>query len=251
MFCLVWCQGDVLFGVCDLTRLCVGCDWVICVTWLVYVCDTLYGRLCRVHSGTYDLCVCVTLLMHTCDVTRSYVWRDLLVCVWRDSFICVTLCMEDSVTYILERMTCVCVWRYLFIRVMWLVHMCDVTDWYVWRASFKCMTLCMEDSVEYILVCMTRVCVWHYLFIRVMWLVDMCDVTRLCVFRFVWKTLASTIGYIWFGYIWLVKCVTLLIHTCDVTRSYVWCDSFICVPLCMEDSVTCILVKKCSWQSLP
>ena len=83
-FWYVW-----LVCVCDVAYAYVWCDsficvtWLVgvCVTWLVYMCDTLYGRLCHVHSGTYDLCVCVTLLIHTCDVTRSYVWRDWLICV--------------------------------------------------------------------------------------------------------------------------------------------------------------------------
>jgi len=92
---------------------------------------------------------------------------------------CVTLCMEDSVTYILVCMTRVCVWCYLFIRVTWLVYMCDVTRWCVWRASLICVTFCMEDSVTNILVHMTCVCVWRYWFIRVTWLVGVCDVTRL------------------------------------------------------------------------
>jgi len=88
------------------------------------------------------------------DMTHSYVWHDsstgdagnkqLMACAWRDSFICdfTYLCVwHDSFirdmthSYVIWlNYTCdtaLHVWHDSFICVMWLIHMCDMTDSHV------------------------------------------------------------------------------------------------------------------------
>jgi len=83
------------------------------------------------------------------------------------------------------------------ICVTWLIHMWDMTHWYVWHDSFICVTWLIH------MWNMTHSYVWHDSF--------MCDMTHPCACHH------SSI------------CVTWLVQTCDMTHSYAWHDSFICV----------------------
>ena len=76
-----------------------------------------------------------------------------------------------------------------------LVHMCDLTHWYV----------------------------WHDAFIFATWLIHMCDMTHSCMtLAYVWQTHS----YVWHdSLIW----VTWRIHTCDMKHLLIWHDSFTCV----------------------
>jgi len=88
-----------------------------------------------------------------------------------------------------------------FIRVSWLIHMCDMTHSYVCRDSFICVTWLFRTCV------VTHSCVWHDSFVRVSWLIHMCDMTHSRVLR--------------------------CIRVCDTTCLYVWHDASICVPWLM------------------
>jgi len=76
-------------------------DSVICMTWLIHVCDMTHTYV------WHDSFICVTWNIHMCDMTHSSVWHD--------SFVQVT-------------------------QVTWLICMCDMTHSYVWHDSFIYVT---------------------------------------------------------------------------------------------------------------
>jgi len=110
----------------------------------------------------HDSCVCATCLIRTCDMTHLRVRHD-----W-------------------------------FVRVAWLMCMCDMTHSYVWHDSFVCATWLIRTRG------MTHVYVRHDSFVRVTWLIRMCDKTHL---------------YAWHD---SFMCATWLICMCDRTPNWVW-----------------------------
>ena len=66
-------------------------DSVICVIWLIYICDMTHSYV------WHDSFICVTWLSHVCDLTQSCVWHD-------ESFICVTWLSHvcDTMQYALQ-----------------------------------------------------------------------------------------------------------------------------------------------------
>jgi len=87
------------------------------------------------------------------------------------------------------------VWHDSSICVTWLIHMCDMTHSYAWPWINLPLLLLWSAICD-----MTHPYVWH--------------VTLICV---TWHTHMWHDSFI---------CVTWLIHMCDMTRSYVWYDSF-------------------------
>jgi len=89
-------------------------DSLICVTWLIHMCDMTHSYVWR------DSFICVTWLIHTCNVTHYYVWHD--------SFIRVTWLIHTFV------MTHSYVWHdssvglyacFIHIISMFIIYMCD------------------------------------------------------------------------------------------------------------------------------
>ena len=135
------------------------------------------------------------------------------------------------------------------------------THLYVWHDSFMCV---WHDSFTYKCILQWTLCqigrnlVWHDSFIRLTWLlihtcelIYMCDSTHphtgvYCILLFarLVETLCDmTHSYVWHDSVMCVwhdtlicvarliyMCVTPLIHMCAMTHSYVCYDSFICVP---------------------
>ena len=96
-----------LIGMCDMTHwvhrhFAILCVHLPCVTWLVHICVTWRIHMCDVPRS------CVWHESCMCDVTRSYVrhWVH-----WHFAIQCVHLP-----------------------RATWLIHLCDMTCWYVWCA---------------------------------------------------------------------------------------------------------------------
>jgi len=131
--------------------------------------------------------ICVTWLIHIRDMTHS--------CVWHDTFTCVTWLI-----YMCD-MTHSCRRRDSFICVTWLIHMCDMTHSYVWHDSFIRVTWLIP-------------CMWHDTFIHM----NESAQTNL---------LRNTPVSLYACHMSTIKCVTWLVHMCDMTHSYVWHDSFI------------------------
>jgi len=116
------------------------------------------------------------------------------------------------------------VWHDSFIRVTWLIHMCDVTHSYVWHDSFIRVTwpIHMCD--------MTHSYVWHDSCIRVTWLIHTSDMTLSDVWHdsFIRVTLIRVTR--------LDKHLTITIDVyveCVMAHSYMWHDASICVA-CLE-----------------
>jgi len=182
------CQSHrMLRCVCDLTRLCVCRDLFTCVTWLIPMRALCMTRSCVWHDGTY--------VWHSQSLSVSS-------CVCHDSFICVT----------------------------WVVHMCDMTRSYMWHdqqhlhARFANLMACSAVCVTWLIcVCaMTHSHLWRDSLTFVTWR-HVCDVTR--------STCVSAPPISWHAHVcmWNHSCVCVpwRIHRCDMTRSYVWHDSFL------------------------
>ena len=159
--------------------------------------------------------LCVTWLIWLCEMTCLYVWHEEMTrsCVWKDSFICVP----------------------------WLIHMRDMTHSYVWHDSI----MCVEWRIHMCDSCICVEClihVWHDSFVCARWLVYMC-----CMKKWLVHVCGRTHSYVWLIHTWYDSfmcdmthsCVTWLICVCEMTclymcheemtRLYVWKDSFICV----------------------
>jgi len=163
--------------VARLNESCRTYEEVISQTWRSHAGMSQVTRLShkpqRPNGVSY---ICMSHVAHLseymCDMTHSYVWHDSFICVWRD----------------------------IFIRVTWLIDMCDITPWDAQHDSCRCV------------ICSDTAMIHHSVSICVTWLIYMCAT-------------------------WLVHFVTWLSYVCDVTRSYVWHDSFICV---WRDSFICV-----------
>jgi len=162
--------------------------------------------------------ICVTWLIHMRVITHSHVWHDgflvvrsplahLRVVMWLSIYV-MWLFISDAII-LLDYLY---VWHDSFTRVTWLIHMCDMTHSYACHDSFTCVA-------------------W--------WFLGSTQSPRAPACGYVIIYICNVIIYIWCDYlIKLSICVTWLIHTCDVTHSYVWHDSFIRVSW---------LIHTCAW----
>jgi len=130
---------------------------LICVTWLIYICD-------MTHSFVWWWVV-----------THSYVWHVSFICVThsrvrRDSYICCTLRIRVYVRARCDSFICVTclvytcdmtdsfVWHDVSTHVMWagwFIRMCDTSHSQVWHDSFTFVT-CLIYSCD-----MTHPYLWH------------------------------------------------------------------------------------------
>ena len=203
---------------------CIFSDLFVYVTWLVHVCDLTRTCVTWLIHVWLDSCMCVTWLMHVCDLTHACVsqalyWGVLVViylCVWHDSFTCVTWPMHVC----RRRFTDVC-FGDLCVCVTWLVHMCDLTHSCVSQALYWCVLIVVSS------------CMGYDSFISASSHTSKCDMTH-------W--------YFWHG---SSICVTWLVHTRDMTHSFVWmtqsCVSWslywvVCVCVC---AYACVCVHVC------
>jgi len=169
------------------------------------------------------------------DMIQSYVWHDWLY-VWHDWFICVT-------------------WL-IYSRVIWLIHMCDMTHPYArdmayshaWHDSFTCVTWLIHTRLTN-RTADTPLLIWirpplRHQTAHVTWRIHTCDMTRWCVWR-EWFIRVTRLIHMWKAsyahgcHISIIFDVTRLYATwlsirgrdsfiCDMTQSYVWHDSCIC-----------------------
>jgi len=173
------------------------------------------------HSHVWhDSFTCVTWLVHAWDITHIHVWHD--------SFTCVTWLTH------MRDMSHAYVWRDSCRCVTWLVHVCDVTRLCNITLFNKELPHARHDSCTCV-TCLTRVrdmthvYEWRDSFICVTWQVHVCDVIRLCDITLCNKELLH-VRHDWGTCVTCLTRVRDMTHVmCDMTRSYVWHDSFICV----------------------
>ena len=123
-----------------------------------------------------DSFTCVTWLINMCDMTHSYVWHDFIRMIWL-----VHLCDMN------------------YSCVAWLIPMCDMTHAYVRHDS--------QLSVSVVSSMKALIHIW--------------DMTR---------------SYVWHGS-----------FMCHVTHSYAWHDSFICVAwlMCLDRWIVDEITNSC------
>jgi len=102
------------------------------------------------------------------------------------------------------------VWHDPFIRVTWLIHMCDMTHSYVWHDSFICVTRPIHTCD------MTHSYVWLDPFIRVTWPIHTYYMTHSYMHVCDTPSEERLLGNL--------RGITNLV-ICDMTYSYMWYDS--------------------------
>jgi len=249
-------------------------DSFICLTranWAMHTSITLhrtleyrdkpYLHVCR-DSSTW-----VAWLMHMWDLISS--------CAWHDSFICLTWPMYmwheqtgqrtppwhytellDKVTRLIYTcgVTALHVWRDSYICVPWLIHMCDVTHFYVLHDSFTFLTRAnvftlislhkaLRSVTWLIYTCgMIHSYVWHDLFLRETWLIHMCDMTHLYVWHDFSICVTSKLGNLHLNSAALGPEVRVMTHL-RVWHDSFMCDFFFCetwlIPMCDMTDYMC------------
>jgi len=128
-------------------------DKVECLSWLVYMCDMIYSYawhvafIYRIHYHcvtamhvTGHIWIYVSWLIHVCDIPYSYgQHKSFIFVLWHDFFLqscttwlILTLCAVQISNVWHDLFICV---TKSFIRVPWLIHMCDMTHSFVRHAS--------------------------------------------------------------------------------------------------------------------
>jgi len=155
---------------------------------------TPFGNVC------YASFIRVTWQIHMSDVTHSHVWHDSFICetrlihmcdtthshVWHEPFICVTWLDTWEEPTRIRAMTASFVWHDSLT-----IDICDMNDSYVcwrcemWITSFIRVTLCdMTHSHSNALGGLHDSHVWHDSLICVTWLIHTCDVWRTFLFLY-------------------------------------------------------------------
>jgi len=178
--CVIW-----PIHMCDMTHLHLCCDsftcvtcLIHCVTWRIHTCDMTHSYVRR------DSFTCATWLIHMRDMTHSYVCDMPHSRVRRDSIIWVTCLIHScgmgwlrlvgslklQVSFarepykrndilqkrpiILRSLLIVATPYDVFVCLTWLIHTCDMTQWYVWQ---------------------DLLIMWHDLFVCLTWLIHTFD----------------------------------------------------------------------------
>jgi len=195
-------------------------DSLPCVTWLIDICDTDTFEL--VLSLIWFELGLILQLRHILGGFPSYSGWVSCVCWfhWHVSFSCVTwltatrgdMSGVDS-----------------FIRVTWLIPMCDMTHSYTWHDSLLRVVTCEGRCCSFLPLLFASF-VWHDVFLRETWLMY-----------------ALTHSFVWHD--WYL-CVTWLIHTCDMTRYHVCRDSLLRVVTSERRccSFLPLFLASCAWQ---
>jgi len=217
------------------------CDMFICVTWLIRMCD-------MTHLYVWpDSFVCVTWRIHLSDLTRlcDMTWHNQMCYLWPASFIFVTyppfIPLTDEIR--LEKFespdrtfSCIVIWvqgtpvdsrenvceklgtlpvlvskRGLQRKVVW---KCDC------RNHLKSDLLCPWCATWLVHTRdMMHAYAWQDLSVCVMWRIYTCGVTYSCTRHAV--LICELICEMRHA---VLRGVTWLIHTCDITHSYLWQD---------------------------
>ena len=287
---LLWICVTSVDVTSDTVYIHIWCECTQCLTWRLHMCHVcectrVYIHVCTstsvAHMYTCVRRVCVhshrmrvhshLMWMYTVsDVTHMHTCH---VCECTHVYIHVCTCTFVAHVY-------TCVWRDVFMRVKWIIHMCDVTYSCAWHDSFWCVTWLIH-------MCdITHSYVWHDPFICATELIHMCDMTHprvtwlnnmqhdmlshgthlesCCRHTYEWVMSHILMRHDMLSHGTHLKmcamtqtqdvchdssiCMTWLIHMCDVTHPYVWHDSFICVTWLIH---VCDMTHPYMWQDAP
>jgi len=152
------------------------------------------------------MCACL-------DQSNSYAWHDSFMCVTWHVHVCVAWLIRMCDTRLIHmRDTHSYVRHDSFVRATWFIRTCDMIHSYVRHDSFVCVTCLIREQ---------RVCkifalesgTSHVRRNHVTYTNESCHAYA--------SVISGAMSHIW-PQIWLL-------HMCDMTHSYVWHDSFICV----------------------
>jgi len=256
------CTTPLPAYMCDVTHWYMWHDSSLCATWLILMCDMTHS-----HMQCNTLCLCDrycagTWLIHMCDMTRAYVWHDSFWCVTRRIDICRNnaLCLFSL---LLTQPDTLCITGMVlrhdsFIRATWLIHMCDVTHFYVRQDLFAHAIRCsLSHAMRYSLSVwqvwcrdMTHSYLWCASLLCGTWLNHICKTKQYSLSAWQVRCRDMTHSYVQHGPS-TCTCVTWLIHMCNgtriraVTHSHVWHIRHRCgvwqeiVYFVQHDSFTC------------
>jgi len=167
--------------------------------WHIHMCDVTYPCVWR------DSFICVTWLIHTCDTTHSYIWRP-------DSFICVvcTLVFRHSCPHDTSEISSHMIQMILYSSTLVQTNV-SLLQSFLWKPCLVCRHSCTYD---------TFICVTSPVHVN-----ESCH-TYECVMSHIWMTHSKHMNGSCHTHEHLSMCVAWLIHTCGMTHSYVWHDSF-------------------------
>ena len=168
------------------------------------VCMSHVGKSHSTHikesCNTYDAVTLHIWMNHVTDMHESWDTYESVMYLRMDAIDCVLSQVHNN-SY---------VWLDSFSWVTWLMYMCDVTHaspTAYWIVSFRRHIMIHKCDV-------THLYAWHDSFICVSWLMHL----RLLIAS---RSFAATWLIHMFDVTWLYVCYKL-IHTCDMTHSYVW-----------------------------
>ena len=185
----------------------------------------LLAYLCILAEMTRSCVWHDSWLIHVCDMTHPRVWH-----VW---FMCVIWHILMSSNYTNYR--CSYSWHDSFVWVTWHMHKRDMTHWWVWHGSVTCVPRRSHSYVRH------KACTWHMNESHRTneWVVShirMSHVTHMneSCHTYEWVMSRIRMSHVTHINVWHMShifigesfvCVTWRVHTCDMTRSYMWHDS--------------------------
>jgi len=225
---------------CHVARWCIWCDSLMYVTrwwlsdaWLAHLFD-----LTRSYVSC-DSCIRVTWLVDMCGVTRSYMWRDSLMChslmystglvrmchvicwyVSRDSFVCVTwlVAICDSCRPVITlRVTCLNEMRHIYERNMSHIRRSHATHIRKSVAN-RCETTCYVPNINE----SCHIHAWYDSFIYVTighGILFLSQKKKRCGMTYDWVTWHMKTSHATMSWSFLTGHVT---YMCDMTLSYMW-----------------------------
>ena len=181
---------------------------LICVVWLIYVCDVTHLR------AWYNSFLRATWLIHVCGWTHPYVWND-------HTYIC--RCLKWPYIYMsLFDATHSSVRHDLFLCVPWIISPCDVIDLFIYVSSYvDDVTLLLHSDDSFIWMSMNESC--HTMSHVTQWVTSHIRTSS--------RQAVTTYSYecVWMSHVtqWVISQVWASHVTCMMTHSYMGHDSFI------------------------
>ena len=228
-------------------------DSSISLTRAIYIRDSTRGFAVKVLALN---------VLTQCDMTHSYVWHDSSICtlyivtwlihmfgmthlyahihrdmthsyVWHDSCICMTPWLDSQMRVQVLRSQCTdLMWHNSFICVTWPIHICDSTHRFAFKVfALNVLTQC-DMTHSYVwhdsCICMPHLHAWFDLQIRVQGLRSLCTYTTWhdSSIRVTWPIHIRDSTHRFAFKVFTVNVLTLY----DMTHSYVWHDSCMCMP---------------------